>query len=89
LSVLGLVAFFAVLSVTNLGNATLRCVGYTSTRYVGYFCSSALVPSVRLPAYCAMFLASTVRRGLSPAKGLGRMPSPALKLAGAVVMPPV
>ena len=38
-------AIFAVFSATNFGKATERCVGYTSTWNVGYFCSSALVPS--------------------------------------------
>ena len=74
---------------THFGKATLRCVGYTSTRNVGYFCISALVPSVRVAACWAMFLASIERRGFSFAYGFGRMPSPALKPAGAVVRPPV
>src|SRR5207342_1603308 len=87
--VLALAAFAAVLSSTRSGRDTVRWVGYTSMWYFGYFFSSARVPAVSMASYLPMFDALMLTRGCSDAKGSGRIEVPALKLAGAVVRPPV
>src|SRR5436190_9869794 len=82
-------ATVAVRSSASLGSATERCVGKTSRRYAGYFCSIALVPSLSFASCCATSLALTEKSGFSAAKGSLREPLPATYPAGACVRPPV
>jgi hypothetical protein len=82
------VAFFSVLSSTRCGSATVRCVGYTSTRIVLKRLSSSFVPSVSLSPCDGASFAVIVRRGFSSANGSTRKVEPFWNEAGAV-MPPV